>query len=386
VELLVQRLGADELAQFDSGEHVRGPASGPAPIRCWEFSTLLSADEDCRNVTGHLERLPGMRRRLPAVILAAVSCLALSATGCAATRGTSVGTLGTGTPGTGTTHARLATTAVSPAQQAKTAAAAILRAFVPPPGATRQVAEPARARHSLDPVGGSEWAHEVRATSWWLASSQFGSPVDWETAHLPVSTFRWVGSTSGDIPGPFRVTAQFYAVRPVPRGLVGQYLIVSVADLGGGTTAIRVDAEVGYRPARPAGEMVPATARAVTISEIYGSPSPGATTSASATITRVSIVWTLAALVNGLPLYTGPVPAPCPLSLNSVLELTFRASATGRPLAVAEGPADCGGTLALTVAGKQWPLLDASGPFSTRVLQIAGLRWTMTQGGAPLAP
>jgi len=271
-------------------------------------------------------------------------------------------------------------------QAATTTAAAILRAFVPPPGSTRQAAEPASARHSFDTTGRPEWAYEVQATSWWLTSSQLGSLVNWETAHLPARSFTWAGSTSGDFPGPFPVTAQFYAVRPVPRGLVGQYLIVSVADLGGGTAAIRVDAEVGYQPARPAGEKVPATARVVTITGIYGSSSPGATTPAPTTITKVSVVRALAALVNGLPLYTGRVPVPCPLSLSSVLELTFRATATGRPLAVAQGPADCGDTLALTVAGKQWPLLDASGPFSARVLRIAGLHWTITQGGGPLAP
>ena len=57
-----------------------------------------------------------------------------------------------------------------------------------------------------------------------------------------------------------------------------------------------------------------------------------------------------------------------------VLRLTFRATAGGQPLAVAEGPGGCG-TLALTVAGKEWPLLDVPGTFSTQVLEIAGLHW-----------
>lgn len=159
---------------------------------------------------------------------------------------------------------------------------------------------------------------------------------------------------------------------------------MSVAALGGGKAAIRVDAEVGYQPARPAGEQVPATATVVTITTASGYS--GATAPPSVTITTVSVVRKLAALINGLQLSTAPPDAPCPMLPGLVLRLTFRATAGGQPLAVAEGPGGCG-TLALTVAGKEWPLLDLPGPFSTQVLQIAGLRWSaMTQGGAPQVP
>jgi hypothetical protein len=322
-----------------------------------------------------------MRRRLPAVILAALACLTLSATGCAATQGARSGAAGTGASGTASADANYATTAASPQQRAEAAATAILRAFAPPPGAARQAAEPASARHSLDSVGGYGSAYEIRKTSWWLAPGQATALIAWETAHLPRG-FSPSSSDSSSGPGTIAVTGQFYTL-PSQRELAGQYLIVSVADLGGGKTAIRVDAEVGYQPPRPAGEQVPATARVVTITEVYGSP--GATP-APATITKVPVVRKLAALVNGLPLSTAPLDAPCPMLPGLVLRLTFRATAGGQPLAVAEGPGGCG-TLALTVAGKEWPLLGLSGPFSTQVLVIAGLRWSaMTQGGAPQVP
>ncbi len=331
-----------------------------------------------------------MERRLPAAILATLACLALCATGCAATHGAGrgaastggSGTPGTGTPGTAAADARYATAAESPARQAEAAATAILRAFVPPPGAARQAAEPASARHSLDSVGGSESAYQVRATTWWLAPGQAGALIAWESAHLPRS-FAPTSSDSSSGPGTIPVTGQFYEL-PRQRALIGQDLHVAVADLGGGKTAIRVDAEVDYQPVRPAGERVPATARAVTIAEVSGSP--GAKAPAPATIVKTSVVGRLAALVNGLPVSTFPPDAPCPMRPGLILRLTFRATAGGRPLAVAQGPIGCG-TLALTVAGKEWPQLGLPGPFSTQVLRIAGLRWPATvQGGAPRAP
>jgi hypothetical protein len=41
---------------------------------------------------------------------------------------------------------------------------------------------------------------------------------------------------------------------------------------------------------------------------------------------------------------------------------------------VAQGPEGCS-TVALTVAGKEWPLLGSPGAFSTQVLKIARLHW-----------
>ncbi|HEY6788566.1 MAG TPA: hypothetical protein VI365_14775, partial [Trebonia sp.] len=105
-----------------------------------------------------------MRRRLPATILAALGCLALTTTGCAATQG--AGSRATSTGGSGITaaDASYASTVVSPKQRAEAAATAILRAFVPPHGASRQAGEPASARHSLDSVGGYVSAYEIRKT------------------------------------------------------------------------------------------------------------------------------------------------------------------------------------------------------------------------------
>jgi len=312
-----------------------------------------------------------MRRRLPAVLLAALACLALPATGCAATQGSGSGAASPRTSGTTSADASYATTAVSPKQRAEAAATAILRAFVPPPGAARQAGEPASARHSLDSPAGYVAAYEIRKTSWWLAPGRPSALIAWETAHLP-RTFTQAPSALAGGPGAVPVTAQFYELPPVPHMLTGRYLIVSVAGLGGGRTAIRVDADASYLPPRPAGEEVPATARVVTITAIGGYS--GAKAPAPATITRATAVQKLAALVNGLPLSTVAPGTPCPMVPGLVLELTFRATATGRPLAVGQGLGGCN-LMAFTAAGKEWPALALTSSFSTQVLAIAGLHW-----------
>jgi hypothetical protein len=329
-----------------------------------------------------------MKRRFTAVIPTASACLALAA-GCGAMHGTGAtqgggatqasgpaqasGAASTGAAGTGSAAAGTVTASESPQQQAEAAARQILQAFAPPPGAVRQAAEPSSARQSLDAPAGYVAGYEIRQTSWWLAPGQPAAIIAWESAHLP-KTFT-ATSTGAVSSGPVTtVMSQFYEIQPVvPRGLVAEYLIVSVAGLGGGKTAIRADAEVSYQPARPAGEQVPATATAVTITAVSGYQ--GATAPRPVTITTLPVVRKLAAIVNSLPLSTAPQDAPCPMIPGIVVRLTFRATATGGPLAVAEGPEPCD-ALALTVAGKEWPLLGLAGPFSTQVLEIAGLHWS----------
>jgi hypothetical protein len=312
------------------------------------------------------------RRAVSVASLGTLTCLALVATAGPAAHAAASGATGTGSSGPTSADASYTTAAASPRQQAEAVARAILQAFVPPPGATRQAGEPASAQGSLDSVGGLYAAYEIQKTSWWLAPGQAAELIAWETAHLPAAFTPAGGDGSSGGPGGISVTGQFYQLPP--QGvLVAQDLVVSVADLGGGNTAIRVDAEVAYQPVRPAGEKVPARAKVVTITAVGGYS--GTTAPPPVTITTVSVVQTLVALVNGLQLSDVPPDAPCPANPDLVLELTFQATAAGPPLAVAEGPGGCD-TLTLTVNGKQWPLLALPQSFTTQVLQIAGLDWT----------
>jgi hypothetical protein len=119
---------------------------------------------------------------------------------------------------------------------------------------------------------------------------------------------------------------------------------------------------------------VPASARAVTITQLpsldpHAKPPPD-----PVTITRLAVVRRLAALVNSLQLSTIGPAAPCPAPIGGGIRLTFLAKSDGRPLAIAQGPAACG-TVQVSVGGKRQPALQMTDSFIPRILKIADLRW-----------
>jgi hypothetical protein len=108
-----------------------------------------------------------------------------------------------------------------------------------------------------------------------------------------------------------------------------------VAGAGNGQTAIRVDAQVTWLPARQASETVPAAATAVTLSVIPDGnlnkkpPQPE-------TITSPAAVRRITAMVNSLPVF--PPGSECggpDGSGTAALVLTFLAAPKGRVLATA---------------------------------------------------
>jgi len=156
----------------------------------------------------------------------------------------------------------------------------------------------------------------------------------------------------------------------VPGVLPTREMNVQFYDAGGGVTVIMAEAMVSWQPPRPAAEVIPASVTEVTIA-----PSgPVSQQAAPVTITAVPVVRRLAALVNGLPLSTVANDVPCPM--GSGFTLTFRATAGGPPVAVADGPGACG-QVTFTLNGKdEHPLLppDADS-YRAAVLKIAGLHW-----------
>jgi len=320
---------------------------------------------------------------LPLVVLA-TACAALTVAGCAA-RPASPPTLSVAaTSQTGDTgqardagqagdtgQARdtgRAATPPTPRQQAAAEVTRLLAAFARPPGATPVARPPAAAGRALAaPAVSIASATLVDRAAFWVAPGNPQAVLSFEAAHLPG---QFTAGPSGQSSSPPTWGQEFSLAPTAVLKEIG--LVVTVTSAGPGQTAIRVDGQVTWQPARPAGEAVPASARLVTLAEVAaGSPHPAlpspVTVSASATVRKI------AALVNGLPLSTIGT-APCPMSPGNGLELTFRARPGGRPLAVAEGPAACS-TLQLSVSGRQQPALALSGSFIGDVLAAAGLHW-----------
>jgi hypothetical protein len=296
----------------------------------------------------------------------AAAAVALALTSCA-TAERSV------TPAQASSSSAAAARAVSatnetPRQRAQKDAAAILASFAVPPGGRRLAAPPSLPGGVLKTPAsflGANW--EVHLTAFWEAPGSPQAVLAWEQAHLPR---RFTPGDAG-----FGPPAWDRGFELAPEGvLVSRELDVEVASAGGGQTGIRVDAWVAWQPPRPASSLIPPTARAVTIAELYTGSPAAKRLPAPVTITGPGAVRKLAALIDGLPLSTTPADTPCPFSLRPFLSLTFRARPGGPALAVAQTGQQCYG-VALTVRGKQQLPLQDEPTLDPQILKLAALPW-----------
>ena len=278
----------------------------------------------------------------------------------------------TGCAGAGTTTARgsASAPAATPRQRAVTDAAAILTAFVPPPGARRLQQAPGTDGGLLEfPSSTVVSTALVDDVSFWLAPGQPSAVLSWEQAHLPR---RFTPEDEGSGPVGWRT----FSLPPAPGVLTDRELVVEVIAAGGGRTAIRVDAQVAWQSPRPPGEHVPSAAQVVMVSAVPPALPGAGGLPAPVTITAAAVVARLAAFVDSLRLSTIGV-ASCPAFVAPGVRLTFRARPGGPALAVAAGPEPCG-TVAFTVGGRQQPALQVPDGFVGQVLTTASLRWRLS--------
>ena len=240
----------------------------------------------------------------------------------------------------------------------------------------------------------------VTATQWWTAPGQPTSVLAWVRAHVPAG-FSLGGSGSGGYnqPGgvapvpepsvqhPYVWFDQFSL--PVVSGvLIQRWLLVTVAAHGHGQTAMRVDAQVVWLPARPAGERIPPDARVVTVTPVFGlDPDKKLEPLKPAfTVTDPAKVARIVAVIDSLAIFP-PGTYSCPIDFGAEMRLTFRTS-PGGPV-VARLTAEYGGcgVVSVSIGGRSMPALSdylGSGqPLQQRVLAIAGVRWPYQLGLAP---
>jgi hypothetical protein len=261
----------------------------------------------------------------------------------------------------------------SPKQVAEADAASMLAAFRPPPGAQRSGPVDV-SKLSVAPAGSAS-PDFVTRTAWWRVPGTMDAALAWVKAHSP-SGFTFGGS--GSASGPSGVTVRFdqFTLPPVPDVIQQRSLYVSVASDGDGT-AMRVDSQVNWLPAKSPAERVPAQARVVTITAIPGSgTAPGVTPvrERPVTVTDPVTVTKIADVVNGLPLMP-PGVFNCPFSNGEGLRLTFRATGSGPVLAQVTSQDNGCGTVTLTIGGKQMPTLWGGGEMDRQVLKLAGINW-----------
>jgi hypothetical protein len=313
----------------------------------------------------------GRPTALAALALSAAVAVALSGCGTAtATDPASVRIASTGVP---LTSAKSPAKAQTPNQRAVADADAILASFAAPPGARRLSAAPTVEDGVLEsPAQTPGTSYLVDKAEWLIAPGAPQSVLAWESGHLP-NRFSKPGTGAGSGPG-FRTWSLIASLADIPGVLDSRELVVTAVQAGG-KTALRVEAEVTWQPARPASEKVPAAAKAVTVSMSPGLSQGGKKPPQPVTITEQATVRKLTALINGLALFP-PGRFNCPADFGGSLVLTFRAGPGAPALAVATADlSGCDG-VGFTIGGKSQPELAGPGTDSgAAILKTAGLSW-----------
>jgi hypothetical protein len=267
----------------------------------------------------------------------------------------------------------------TPKQRADADAAAILAAFVAPPGAVKLSRAPSVGNGLLKhPDGFPEVADLVDDADWWQAPGGPRVLLGWEKSHLPRQFWDTGYATQSGQDGSLSYYGDDFQL-PANDVLNQRTLVVEAVDAGDGKTDFRVDAQVTWIPARPASEVVPSAARAVTLSLL---PNLNVHTKlpAPVTITDPGQVRAITALIDGLPEFP-PGVYSCPADFGSALVLTFRARPGGPALAVATVElSGCEG-VDFTIGGQEQPGLggvDQGRQEAAQVLEIARLPWKIS--------
>jgi hypothetical protein len=306
--------------------------------------------------------------------LALVAFLAMTTAGCGTTHAPGPPAQNPARPGQPSKAGAPSAPRLTPRQQAEDDATGILESFAVPPGARQVQSAPLVSGGVLkQPIQSPSTSDLVDRAVWFVAAGSPSSVLGWEEGHVPHEFTLSGGATSDGPPGIEPTQADMFSLPPVAGVLDSRQLIVEVVR-DGGNTAIRVDAQVTWLPARPAREQVPARADAVTIAMDIGMNQGGKKPPKPATITNPAKVRELVALINGLPL-ASPGTFHCPADFGDSLTLTFRGSPHGPPLAVATVKlSGCQG-MALTIGGLPQPGLQ--GETGPQILKIAALPWTI---------
>jgi hypothetical protein len=251
----------------------------------------------------------------------------------------------------------------------------MLKSFAVPPGG-RQVQSP-----PLVNAGVLKYPNQVPGdpdlvdrAAWFTAPGAPANVLAWEKQHIPHEFTLTGNSTISPPPLTEPAITDMYSLPPVDDVLDSRQLLVE-AVRDGGNTAIRIDAQVTWLPARTASDQVPAKAEVVTIT-MNPDPNRGREKlPRPATITDQAKVRKLATLINSLPVYTPGLRGCLPDQTGASLTLTFRASPQGPPLAAATSQLSSCQDITLTIGGR--PQSDLRGAIGPKILQVAALPWTI---------
>ncbi len=191
---------------------------------------------------------------------------------------------------------------------AKVAAQRLLTLLPLPPGSVRRLGPAAPILQGVAP-GSPDSQNLVTRTEFWQVPESVGAFTRW------VHSERSSGLTqfqAGTLYGS-RGIAYFrtWELSTRPSGLVSALLVYAFAELGPSSTAVRIDAQVIWRPARPASSLIPYSDRYAELSwERYGAKLERGVV----LLSNPKLLLGLIAAINRLPAVPGGV-ASCPAAL-----------------------------------------------------------------------
>ena len=257
-------------------------------------------------------------------------------------------------------HTRAAAVGPESESAAQADAAALLGELRLPPGAGESSSDPDGTSGLLEGAafGPPAAPNAVDEHAWWLVPAAPLEVLAYICAHLPPGATLPMAE-GGGLSGP-----------NVPENLAAGFtwpespgtLVVWAVRLANGSTALRVDAEVVWVTPRLASERISAGARLLTIS-VHEPGGRGAKSRSKrrivlgrlpSRVTSVARIEKIVALLNGLPAQQ-PGIRLCPIDRGGNVQLSFHASPSASPLAVADiNTEGCGG-VSLTIDGVAQP-------------------------------
>jgi hypothetical protein len=259
--------------------------------------------------------------------------------------------------------------------------------FVVPPGARRLAHAPDAGYGTLKQSAPLPGVEEVDRVQYWQVPGSPQGILAWEKRHLPRALAAGAsGGGYGSRRGVIFEWDDSYDLPPVPAQpspsgqIDSRTMTISAVRAGNGRADIEVLVSVGWTGPRPAAEVVPPAAHAVTIA-VTPDINLHITPPAPVTVTDPAQVRRIVALVDGLPL-SPPGVFSCPFDGGAMLVLTFRARPGGPALAVAEPDLEGCRWVSFTIGGKPQPSLrpsDGGVHFADSVVRIAGLPWNLSK-------
>lgn len=237
--------------------------------------------------------------------------------------------------------------------QARSDARRILGELRLPPGAAASASDPSGGV-LRQPASRPATPNLVDVHGFWTLPGDPQGALDWIERHPPAGsrqTLSGAGAGSG-------AQDDWFAGFSFP-GPAERTLLVTVTDAGGGTTALRADAQVIWLAVRPRWERVPSAVRLVTVTQ-------GPTAMVEGDPGRVRRI---AGLVNHLPV-AQPGATACPVDTGQRMRLAFRRSANGPPVAVAIAEGGGCGLVTFSLHGRRGPVLAGGRRLIRRVRAI----------------